>query len=466
MLLPLCGVGAQTINSSPYSRYAFGDLYLNTNAYYFGGGSLFIPSVSVAQVNFGNPASYAYISGYNRHKSVYSVGTRAKFFEFNTESESLNSNAIGLSDFALGFPVGKKGGAAFGLMPYSTVGYDIVDARSDDNAGSYNNVYDGKGGINRVFLGVSRKLLDQPRQMDSIVKDSLVQHETSLSLGANAYYLFGTYTNNRSVEFDDFTYLSTRDQSSTQVSDFMFDAGLYYDYRFKDRKVWVNKEEVRADSTVKKKYEKRRVVFSLGGTVSLANNVNARRDNFIYTYRSNFSSAVEDTIAYSEAENGSLTLPLNYGFGMALSYHKIRIGAQLQMQDWSTYEERFGDDAVTNVLGPSYQGSFGFEIQPQSDFNNQSYNAFELGVYKVGLRYYQTPLSINNTSLTEIGMSFGASFPMRFSGSGSSLNFGVELGERGTTDNQLIQERFVSLRVGLTITPGRFDNWFYQRKYN
>jgi hypothetical protein len=46
------------------------------------------------------------------------------------------------------------------------------------------------------------------------------------------------------------------------------------------------------------------------------------------------------------------------------------------------------------------------------------------------------------------------------------LNFGVELGERGTTDNNLIQERFATFRVGLTIMPGRFDNWFMKRKYN
>jgi hypothetical protein len=48
----------------------------------------------------------------------------------------------------------------------------------------------------------------------------------------------------------------------------------------------------------------------------------------------------------------------------------------------------------------------------------------------------------------------------------SSINFGVEVGERGTVESNLIKERYVSLRLGLSITPGRFDNWFLKRKYD
>ena len=106
------------------------------------------------------------------------------------------------------------------------------------------------------------------------------------------------------------------------------------------------------------------------------------------------------------------------------------------------------------------------EYQSASDVTNQANSTLSLGIYKMGLRYRQTPLQINNTILTEIGMSFGVSLPMRFSGSGSMINFGVEFGERGTTNDNLIQERFITARLGFSIMPGRFDNWFWKRKYN
>ena len=136
------------------------------------------------------------------------------------------------------------------------------------------------------------------------------------------------------------------------------------------------------------------------------------------------------------------------------------------MQDWSSYKEVFGASTNEDVLGPSYTGAFGIEYQANNVLENQNNNAFKLGIYKVGFRYSQTPLQIDNTTLTELGMSFGASLPLRFSGSGSSLNFGVELGQRGTTDGGLIQENFAAFRVGVSIMPGRFDNWFLKRKYN
>jgi hypothetical protein len=465
LLLTTCSSFGQSSSASPYTRYAFGDLFGNSNAYYFGAAGLNIPMVNNNQVNIANPASYSFIQ---RMKPVFSVGFKAKFLSLETTSDSQNTNAVGLSDFTVGLPIGKKGGAAFGITPYSTVGYTMIDNVIDDQIGDYTYTYTGSGGINKVFIGASRKIFERAELPDTNGLNKLAQHASAMSVGVNANYLFGTYNNFRSVDFTGLALLDTKVQNTTQVSDFLFDGGLYYHYKFKGRQRLLNRAEVRADTTIKRKYsEKSKVSFDFGFTGSLGSSLNARRDNFTYTFRSTLlAEFIEDTINYTEGVEGTLQLPVSMGIGAALVFNRVRVGAQFKLQDWSSYSEVFDGVAVNDALGLSYEGAFGLEYQKATDGKNQSNNAFSLGIYRVGLRYSQTPLQINNNVLTEIGMSFGASLPMRFSGSGSMLNFGVEVGERGTTDFNLIQERFLTLRVGLTIMPGRFDNWFYKRKYN
>ncbi|MCF8339273.1 MAG: hypothetical protein K9I74_14985, partial [Bacteroidales bacterium] len=60
---------------------------------------------------------------------------------------------------------------------------------------------------------------------------------------------------------------------------------------------------------------------------------------------------------------------------------------------------------------------------------------------------------------SEFGISFGVGLPIK--NSQSSINLGVEIGQRGTTDNNLIEENYVKFTLGLAI----FERWFLQRKY-
>ena len=63
-----------------------------------------------------------------------------------------------------------------------------------------------------------------------------------------------------------------------------------------------------------------------------------------------------------------------------------------------------------------------------------------------------------------MAFSTGVSLPIMGSSTRSRLNFGAELGERGTTDNGLIRERFASIFVGITITPDGREFWFRKRR--
>jgi hypothetical protein len=81
-------------------------------------------------------------------------------------------------------------------------------------------------------------------------------------------------------------------------------------------------------------------------------------------------------------------------------------------------------------------------------------------VYRAGMRFENTGLKINNESIKEFGMSFGVGIPV--GGAFSNANFGFEVGKRGTTDQNLIQENFVNFQLSLSLN----DRWFEKRKFN
>lgn len=450
-LLMLLGTSiswAQTNNSSPYTRYAFGEINRGTAAAYFGMGSVVVPMADMNLVNVANPASYSYI---RRYKPVFNVGVNGRFLNLSTGSATQKTSAFGLGEFIVGLPVGKNGGAAFGVLPYSTVGYQVIDTDIQPSIGKIDYIYEGEGGINRAFVGFSRKVVDVSEvfQTDSVAYRS----GTSLSVGANVSYLFGRYSKIRTTDFQDFSFLDSRTKNSVQVSDFMFDAGIHFKKKF-----GANPDNGRNG-----------IVLNAGATFTVGRDVNAKQSEFTYTYRSRTNSEIfEDTISYNDQVKGTLTLPVAVGLGASLTFKdKIKWGVEFRMQDWSQYKESFGGVIVQDQLSGAYGLSTGIEIQPSNDYKTLlEASAFKFAKYRLGFRYDRTALQLNGTNLDEIGMSFGISLPMIYSRTFSMLNVGVELGQKGTTANNLIQERFIGLKLGLTITPGRFDNWFYKRKYN
>ena len=81
------------------------------------------------------------------------------------------------------------------------------------------------------------------------------------------------------------------------------------------------------------------------------------------------------------------------------------------------------------------------------------------------MRYEKTGLSVdgsgsnsNFTPIDDFGISFGLGLPLKRL---STINMGFEFGKRGTLQNNLIQENYFNLRVGLSLTD---MNWFIQRK--
>jgi hypothetical protein len=117
---------------------------------------------------------------------------------------------------------------------------------------------------------------------------------------------------------------------------------------------------------------------------------------------------------------------------------------------------------VKDSMANSHDYIVGFELIP---------NAFSLTRYlarvryRAGFRYSQSFLQLRGSQLTDVGITFGAGFPIldrTRRGTQSTFNVIFELGKRGTVQNDLIRETFGSLTLQLSL----HDYWFIKVKYD
>jgi hypothetical protein len=81
-------------------------------------------------------------------------------------------------------------------------------------------------------------------------------------------------------------------------------------------------------------------------------------------------------------------------------------------------------------------------------------------VYRGGFKYEKTGLVFNSQSINDIGLTLGVGFPV--TGSFSNVNLGFELGKKGTTSANLVQENYANFSISLSLN----DRWFEKRKFN
>jgi hypothetical protein len=484
----------QTLTSSPYSRYGLGELQGSGMAQNFsmGGSGIAYRSdtLSPTYINAINPASYSSL-----RITTIEMGMRSNTTQFVDQSQKFLVNNTSFAYMGVGLPINRWWGLAFGVMPYSTVGYNIHNSQKD-SMGVIDYTYQGNGGINKVFVGNGFKLL----------KNKFSQRTgADLSVGFNAAYEFGSINNIRHVSYEDPNYYNTRVDQNTRIHDFTFDYGLQLKFRIDSVKRTNPKlksgcariikgkcivyDNCKVDSTVHVKgkpdkyfihsdstthEEKRRVrtdiediQVGLGFTFAPAMNMSASTDFLARTYVGTTSGELyKDTILNALDKSSRAYIPMRIGMGLSLSRSfKWNILADYSYQQWSAYTL----DGTSGGLQNSMQASIGYQFQL-----SQRGNYFKISRYRFGLKYNQTYLNINNTKLTEYAFTFGAAFPVAISKvkkheydvnlyrNYSMVNVGFELGTFGTTNQGLIQERYARVVIGFTIN----DRWFQHYKYS
>ena len=400
---------AQQGTSSPYSFYGIGDVKFKGTAENRAMGGLTIYSDSI-HLNFQNPASYS-----NLKLTTFSLGGTYLTTDLSTNNQSEKARRTAVDYLAVGLPLGKFG-VGFGLMPYSSVGYNI---QSNIAATSTNpeeiKQYSGTGGINKVFFGVGYALTKK------------------LSVGVDYSYNFGkiqTY----SFRFIEGIQYGTREKNLSDITGGTLTAGLNFNTP-------INKKLNGFAS----------VTYSPDSKLSSLNS----RNIATIQYSSSGAEILVEPLDVDVA-NTNLTIPSKLAVGFGLGQNKKwMLGTEITFQKSSSMGNRFND--INNV---NYENSTRFAI---GGFYIPNYNTFskyyEKIIYRGGVRYENTGLIINNTSVKDYAVTAGIGLPLM--GVFSNINVGLEYGQRGTTSANLVQENYTNISIGFSLN----DKWFQKRRF-
>ena len=398
---------AQIATNSPYSRFGLGDLQQNIFSEFnaFGGASTALSNTK--SVNPNNPASY---TSFAPNSFLLSTGGwhQTTKMQNETAEQIVNNNAF--SHLVLGFPLGRKIGASFGMIPFSNTGYEINIRDTEYNADKN---YYGDGGISKIYFGGAYELF------------------SSFSVGVNASYLFGGINRRKQLVYDDASFLNSRSNSKINLQGYYYELGLLY-------KKTLNENDK----------------FSIGLTANNNSSIRAKKTELVESFElSGFFEVPKDTFINS-TEWGDVTLPKYISAG--ISYNKDKkwlFAADYSMQNWAEYSMFNESDNFVN----SMRISGGMQYTPEYNSITKYYKRMD---YRIGASYSNTPLQFEDNQLKEINVSFGFGIPVKKSR--TKYNFSCIFGQRGTTENNLIKEQFV--RLGLNIS---YDGiWFVKRKYD
>jgi len=400
---------AQQGTSSPYSFYGIGDVKFKGTAENRAMGGLTIYSDSI-HLNFQNPASYS-----NLKLTTFSLGGTYLTTDLETNSQSEKARRTAIDYLAVGLPLGKLG-VGFGLMPYSSVGYNIqsnIAATTTDSEEIRQ--FSGTGGINKVFFGVGYALTKK------------------WSIGLDYSYNFG----------------------KIQTYSFLFKEGLQYGSREKNLSD-ITGSTLNAGVTYNTQINKKLNGFA-SLTYSPDSKLSSSNSRNIATIQ--YSSTGAEILVQPldvDVDNTNLTVPskLAVGFGVGQN-KKWMLGTEITFQKTSNMGNRFNDINNVNYENSTRISVGGFYIPNYNSFSKY----YEKINYRGGLRYENTGLIINNTPIKDYAVTVGFGLPLI--GVFSNVNIGFEYGQRGTTSANLVQENYNNITIGFSLN----DKWFQKRRF-
>ena len=405
---------SQRNNISPYSTFGIGEMYDAKSVAEQSMGGIGTALNSSYRLRFSNPASLGYLK-----YTTYTLAGANNYTVIDNGNTKQSSSAFSLSYLTLGFPVGKNGGASFGLQPYSKVGYKILDRKVNNSSETETDLYKGKGSNNRIFIGYGYRF---PYQ---------------ISVGIEASYIFGSLERtilhrNESRREERATLYKT----TSELNGFSFKIGAQNTLKIKDN-----------------------INLKTGLTFDLSNKL---KNHAIESVISLLNSPNPDIIIpreqlFEKNFNAKVTLPLKTTFSIGTGKeNKWYIGYEYSAQKALSFSNTFTQNNNTVNYNSSNNMSFGGFFIPKIESIT---NYWKRVTYRAGFHIKKTGLVINNTDIKDFGMSFGVSLPSKRKL--SNFNFGFDIGKRGEINNNgLIKENYYNFRLSLSLN----DKWFNKRK--
>ncbi|WP_297984711.1 hypothetical protein [uncultured Chryseobacterium sp.] len=409
---------AQSIGNSPYAAFGIGDVkYDNTVDISAMGGisTAYITDLN-NKFNFKNPAANT-----NLDLTSFSVeGTNENnFYTSDYNNVKSTKHSTYLSNISIAFPISKKLKFGLGYQPYSSKTYNVLSTKviSQTDSISQYNKFVGRGTLNTV-------------------QASLGYHfSNNFAIGLRTNYYFGKLYDTEEVTFTN-AELVNGFETSNKIQSFNFTAGTTYQKKFEnDRKLTLG------------------ATYTFGTTGKMT----TRYQNSTYYYADSEAHLGENVIDSKVSEEKSL-LPQEASLGLGFG-HEAKWFASTQV-DYKKGE-------TIQFLGQPFQYNNSYKISAGGwvlpNYNNfRSY--FSRVIYRFGGYYEKGSLNIYGKDINEVAFTAGATFPFANTNINrmSSIDLGLEVGKRGTTQNNLINQTFFNVKIGLNFA----DKWFVKRQYD
>ena len=416
---------AQESTSSPYSFYGLGSLKFKGTVENRSMGGISVYSDSI-HINLRNPASYTgtNLAFYNNEARPvkYALGTSFSSTTIETSTASDSYSNFAIDYLAVVLPLNKFG-LGFGVLPYSSVGYNL-QSRNENN--DLQHRYRGEGGINRAFVGLGYQ----------VSKD--------LKIGVDTQYNFGNISNTSIAfgynDFGELLQFQTREVNRSDLGGFSFNFGTIFNKKINNS----------IELMVAASYSPEAIIASKNQSEFSTIVIDSDQTEFIV------DSSIVDLESDDLAET-SLILPSKTNFGIGIGKpRKWFVGVDYTFLEASRFSNRFVEIDNTTFEDAESLSIGGFFIPKYDSFGSY----WKRIVYRTGLRLEQTGLVVNNESIEEFGISFGVGIPVgRFF---SNANLAFEWGQRGTTASNLVKETFFNINISLSLN----DRWFEKRKFN
>ncbi|MCA1763481.1 MAG: hypothetical protein ABR574_05415 [Cryomorphaceae bacterium] len=430
--------------TSPYTLYGPGFPHLRTTVSQAGASGSGIAFADPYKLNIANPAIVAY-----HLDPIFEISGMGTQSTFSTNEGEFENNSFLLNNLSLSFPI-KRGvwGLSLGIVPLTTVGYGVSSRDNNPELESQPvTEYSGDGGISQAYIGTGYKIYGKIDSANNV---------TALALGANLNYNFGTVNSSRMNFFpEDATIRGLRAEESLLIRDVNLEFGLHYQ-----------------GNIIKRTNDNGRYLkFNVGAAYNMQSDLGTERSEYAYTFRGTTGSqaSLSDTLAFSDREKGSVRIPTRITVGVSLDYvstkrARLRFSADYATQTWSEYRTTFSDESLGFRFSDSERYSTGLEFTPQVG----STKYFERIEYRAGFKYEKSSLTLRDTDIDDVGMSFGLTLPIHHRRAISKSTFSIAgaYGKYGTTANGLIQEDYFRIYVGFSFTPHFRNRWFVKPKYD
>ncbi len=324
-------------------------------------------------INVMNPASYSRIDSLT---FLFDMGVDFTIFNRTQGDTRFSDNGGGLEYVTMQFPISKRIGASFGLLPFSSVGYAFG---SEINNGSY--TQQGSGGINQLYVGAAYNIVN------------------GLSAGFNFSYLFGT--NNNEVYINPDGGYSALFRQELQVRDFRVQFGLQYEQKIAaDRYIGVG------------------LVFAPGKDLLGSGRV------IKYDVSSNEKPDTLQDISLRR----NFSLPTTWGVGINYRHSgKLLVEADFTYQPWTKAKFAEMSDFPTTVYADRWKVALGTQFRPRE---RGSY--FQAMTYRLGAFYNRDYITIGGNHVRDYGLACGFGFPTYSTKSIINLGFEYRLKASGS----------------------------------